>query len=239
MKYGLIAIAFLALSGCTEQQVLGTMEAMRTGGGAPLNNGEVVSGLKEALRVGTERSVLKGSAQDGFNGNALIRIPFPPEAIKVKNTLLDLGLKKPVDDLELTLNRAAESAAKEAVPIFVEAITSMTIADGFAILNGGEHAATIYLKEKTTAALLQRFRPVVEQATQKVALTSYWKPVADAYNTTTLFTGNKAIEPDLNAYVTNKAADGLFLLLADEEKRIRQDPLARTTAILQRVFGVQ
>mgnify|MGYP003388543959 CR=1 FL=1 len=141
--------------------------------------------------------------------------------------------------LVVNRRRAAESAAKEAVPIFVEAITSMTIADGFAILNGGEHAATNYLKEKTTAALLQRFRPVVEQATQKVALTSYWKPVADAYNTTTLFTGKKAVEPDLNAYVTNKAADGLFLLLADEEKRIRQDPLARTTAILQRVFGVQ
>ena len=225
--------------GCTEQQILGTMDAMKNGGAAPLSNGEVVSGLKEALRVGTERSVGLASALNGFNGNALIRVPFPEDAIKVRNTLMDLGLKKPVEDFELTLNRAAETAAREAVPVFVEAITSMSIADGFAILRGGENAATNYLKEKTTAALLAKFRPVVENATRQVSLTQYWKPVADAYNTASLLTGGKAVEPDLDAYVTRKAADGLFVLLANEEKKIRQDPLARTSDLLKRVFAQQ
>ena len=234
------AIAMAALlSSCTEQQILGTMDAMKNGGTVPLTNEEVISGLKEALRTGTERSVSIGSVMDGFNKNAAIRIPFPQEAIKVKNTLMDIGLKKPVEDFELTLNRAAEEAAKEAVPVFVDAITSMSIADGFAILKGGENAATNYLKDKTTAALLAKFRPKVEAATQKVALTNYWKPMADAYNAATILTGGRAIEPDLNSYVTQKAADGLFILLANEEKKIRQNPLARTTDLLRRVFAQQ
>lgn len=229
----------VSIASCSEQQVLGTMDVLKNAGNTPLSNEEVVSGLKEALRVGTERSVSIGSAVDGFNKNSAIRIPFPPEAIKVKNTLTDIGLTKPVEDFELTLNRAAEEAAKEAVPVFVDAITSMSIADGFAILKGGDNAATDYLKEKTTASLLAKFRPKVEAATRKVALTNYWKPVADAYNTATILTGGKAVDPDLNGYVTQKAADGLFLLLADEEKKIRQDPLARTTDLLKRVFAQQ
>ncbi len=229
----------LLFGGCTEQQILGTMDAMKNAGSSPLSNDEVVSGLKEALRVGAERSVSLASATNGFNGNPVIRVPFPEDAIKVRHTLMDLGLKKPVEDFELTLNRAAEEAAKEAVPVFVDAITSMSITDGFAILRDGEQAATNYLKEKTTSALLAKFRPVVESATRKVALTQYWKPVADAYNTATLLTGGKAVEPDLDAYVTRKAADGLFVLLANEEKKIRQDPLARTTDLLKRVFAQQ
>ncbi len=240
MKKFLYLVPFLALmTSCTEQQILGTMDAMKNGGATPLTNGEVISGLKEALSTGAQRSVNVASVVDGFNKNAALRIPFPAEAIKVKNTLLDIGLKKPVEDFELTLNRAAEEAAKEAVPVFVDAITSMTIADGFAILKGGENAATNFLKEKTTAALIAKFRPKVESATQKVALTNYWKPLADAYNLATILTGGKAIEPDLNGYVTQKAADGLFLLLANEEKKIRQDPLARTTDLLKRVFAQQ
>lgn len=215
------------------------MESAKNGGTAPLSNGEVISGLKEALRIGTERSVTLGSAMDGFNKNTTIRIPFPQEAIKVRNTLMDLGMKKPVEDFETTLNRAAEEAAKEAVPVFVDAITSMSISDGFAILRGGEDAATNYLKEKTTAALLAKFRPKVEAATQKVALTNYWTPLANAYNTASILTGAKAVDPDLNAYVTQKAADGLFVLLANEEKKIRQDPMARATDLLKRVFAQQ
>ena len=233
------ALLIIGLSACEGQQVLGTLEAIQNAGATTLSNDEVVSGLKEALRTGTERSVSIGSALDGFNKNNLIRSPFPQDAIKVKNTLMDLGLKKPVEDFEVTLNRAAEEAAKQAVPVFVDAITSMSIADGFAILKGGENAATNYLKEKTTAALIAKFRPTVEAATQKVALTSYWKPVADAYNTASILTGAKAVDPDLNAYVTQKAADGLFTLLANEEKKIRQDPLARTTELLRKVFAQQ
>ncbi|WKZ67638.1 MAG: DUF4197 domain-containing protein [Flavobacteriales bacterium] len=214
------------------QSVLGTA-------GAPpaLTNDEVIAGLKEALRLGTERTVGRVGATDGFWSNALIRIPFPQEAINVKNTLTDLGITKPVEDFERTLNTAAERASKEAVPVFVDAITSMSIADGFAILRGGERAATDYLREKTSGALRARFTPVVQRATQEVALTSHWQPVATAYNAATLLTGGKAVNPDLNAYVTDKALDGLFAVLAQEEKRIRQDPVARTTALLQKVFG--
>lgn len=204
-----------------------------------LSNEEVVNGLKEALRLGTERSVEKASVVDGFWNDARIRIPFPAEAIKVKNTLTDLGIKKPVEDFEHTLNKAAETAAMEAVPVFVDAITSMSIQDGFNLLRGGENAATDFLREKTSDALRAKFTPVVEKATQQVALTSYWTPVANAYNTASLLTGGKAVDPDLNAYVTTKAMDGLFLLLAEEEKKIRQDPAARATALLQKVFAQQ
>jgi len=236
MKINQLAICLtIALVACSPQDMQSVLGSLPTN--TALNNEEVISGLKEALRIGTERSVVKTSVIDGFWNDARIRIPFPPEAIKVKNTLSDIGLDKPINDLELTLNRAAEEATKEAVPVFVDAITSMTIQDGFNLLNGGDHAATNFLKEKTSAALRAKFTPKVEQATAQVALTSYWQPLASAYNTATLLTGGKAVDPDLNAYVTEKAIDGLFILLADEEKKIRQDPVARTTALLQKVFG--
>lgn len=207
------------------------------GTGAPLSNADVVAGLKEALEKGAEHSVSVASVTDGFWQNARLRIPFPPEAEKMKKTLNDLGMSSQVEKFELTMNRAAESATKEAVPVFVNAIKGMSVADGFAILRGGDHAATEFLKDKTTPELIAKFRPIVEKATQEVALTSYWSPLAGAYNKTTLFTGGQAINPDLDGYVTQKAIDGLFLLVADEELKIRQDPLARTSDLLQRVFG--
>lgn len=232
----LLLLPTLLLTACTPQELQSIL-----GAGAPgaLSNEEVISGLKEALRISTERSVDKAGATNGFWSNNLIRIPFPPEAIAVKNTLTDLGINKPVEDFERTLNLAAEQAAKEAVPVFVDAITSMTIQDGFTLLRGGDNAATNFLREKTSAALRARFTPVVEKATSQVALTSYWQPVASAYNTATIFTGGKAVQPDLNAYVTDRAMDGLFILLAQEEKKIRQDPAARATALLQKVFAQQ
>ncbi|MBK7385143.1 MAG: DUF4197 domain-containing protein, partial [Flavobacteriales bacterium] len=197
----------------------------------------VVAGLKEALQVGADRTVTKASAADGFWSDTRIRIPFPEEAVKVRTTLMDLGMNKPVEDFEKTLNKAAETAAKEAVPVFVDAITSMTIADELNLLRGGENAATVFLREKTSSALRARFMPIVERATSEVALTNHWQPLANAYNATTILTGGKAVDPDLNGYVATKAMDGLFLLLAEEEKRIRQDPLARTTDLLRRVFA--
>ncbi|MBX2979147.1 MAG: DUF4197 domain-containing protein [Flavobacteriales bacterium] len=224
---------------CTASSPQELQSILGAGAPAALSNEEVISGLKEALRVSTERSVDKAGATNGFWNNNLIRIPFPQEAIAVKNTLTDLGINKPVEDFERTLNQAAELASKEAVPVFVDAITSMTIQDGFTLLRGGENAATNYLREKTSATLRTRFTPVVEKATSQVALTSYWQPLASAYNTATLLTGGKAVQPDLNAYVTDRAIDGLFTLLAQEEKTIRQDPVARTTALLQKVFAAQ
>jgi hypothetical protein len=230
----LLACTLLACSPQDMQNILNSVPSSTT-----LSNEDVIAGLKEALQKGTERSVEKAGITDGFWKNELIRIAFPPEAIKVKNTLMDLGIKKPVEDFEMTLNRAAEEAAKEAVPVFVDAITSMTIQDGFNLLRGGENAATTYLREKTTATLTAKFRPVVENATSKVALTNQWSTVASAYNTATLLTGGKAVDPDLNAYVTQQAINGLFTLIAAEEKKIREDPLARTTDLLRRVFAQQ
>lgn len=237
MKNYLLLLPFAALLSCSPQELQSVLGSIPTTN--PLSNDEVISGLKEALRVGTERSVASAGASDGFWKDTRIKIPFPPEAIKVKNTLMELGIRQPVEDFEHTLNLAAEQAAKEAVPVFVDAITSMSIQDGFTILRGGENAATNFLREKTSAALRTRFTPVVEKATAQVALTNYWKPVASAYNTATLLTGGNAVEPDLNAYVTTKAIDGLFLLLAQEEKKIRVDPIARTTDLLRRVFAQQ
>ncbi len=230
-------LACTALFACTPQDMQTILDSVPTGAG--LSNDEVIAGLKEALQKGTERSVAKAGVTDGFWQDQLIRVAFPPEAIAVKNTLLDLGIKEPVEDFERTLNRAAEEAAKEAVPVFVDAIMGMTIQDGFNLLRGGENAATDYLREKTTATLTTKFRPVVENATGKVALTSHWGTVAGAYNTATLLTGGKAVDPDLNAYVTQQAIDGLFVLIAQEEKKIRQDPMARTTDLLRKVFAQQ
>ncbi|MEZ4755562.1 MAG: DUF4197 domain-containing protein [Flavobacteriales bacterium] len=235
-RHHLILLLALLITACSPQELQSILNSTAP---SALSNEEVISGLKEALRVGTERSVEKASAANGFWNNNLIRIPFPQEAIAVKNTLTDLGINKPVEDFERTLNQAAELASKEAVAVFVDAITSMSIQDGFTLLRGGENAATNYLREKTSATLRTRFTPVVEKATGQVALTSYWQPMATAYNTATLLTGGKAVQPDLNAYVTDRAIDGLFTLLAQEERTIRQDPVARTTALLQKVFAAQ
>ena len=202
-----------------------------------LSNADVVAGLKEALDNGAEQSVLHGSALDGFWKSPRIRIPFPAEAEKMKSTLVSVGMTQQVEDFERTLNRAAEEATKEALVILRDAILGMSVGDGFAILKGGEGAATNYLSEKTGASLIERFLPIVHAANEKVALTSYWTPLANGYNTAGLFTGAKAVDPDLDRYVTQKAIDGLFVLIADEEARIRMDPAARTSDLLRRVFG--
>jgi hypothetical protein len=202
-----------------------------------LTNDEVIAGLKEALGKGAEQSVSKSSTLDGFWKDDRIRIPFPAEAQKVKNTLTNMGMSAQVQEFELTMNRAAEEAAKEALPILRDAILGMSVSDGFVILKGGDQAATNYLREKTTASLAERFRPIVERATKKVALTSYWTPLTSAYNKAGALTGQKAVDTDLDGYVTQKAIEGLFVLIAEEEARIRKDPMARTSDLLQRVFG--
>jgi hypothetical protein len=210
-----------------------------TGGTAPaaLTNDEVITGLKEALKVGTNNGAGLASKVDGFWKNDRLRLPFPPDAQKVKDKCLQLGIKKEVDEFELTLNRAAEEACKEAAPIFVNAITSMSIADGFNILNGGDGAATKYLKEKTTEQLKTAFQPKVKAAIDKVQLTKYWEPLANTYNKATALTGGEKVNPDLEKYITGKAIDGLFTLINDEENKIRKDPMARVSDILVKVFG--
>lgn len=202
-----------------------------------LTNAEVISGLKEALNVGIKNSVDLTSVTDGFLGNAAIRLPFPEDAIKVKEKALDWGLDGQVEKFELTLNRAAEEATKEALPIFKDAILSMSIQDGFSILNGGDGAATTYLKDKTTAKLIEAFAPKVEAAISTVKLTEYWNPIITKYNTAMSFTGGEQLNPDLNQYVTERAISGLFYMVEKEENKIRKDPVARVTDILKKVFG--
>jgi hypothetical protein len=202
-----------------------------------LTNEEVISGLKEALSVGIKNSVNLTSVTDGFNGNSLIKLPFPQDAIKVRQKALEWGLDGQVEKFETTLNRAAEEASKEALPIFVDAIKNMTVSDGFNILNGGDGAATSYLKNQTTAQLTAAFRPKVEAAIAKVKLTDYWNPIITKYNSAMTITGGEKLNPDLNAYVTEKAISGLFLMVAQEENKIRKDPMARVTDLLQKVFG--
>lgn len=202
-----------------------------------LTNDEVIGGLKEALNVGIKNSVDLTSVTDGFLGNNAIRLPFPEDAIKVKEKALDWGLESQVDKFETTLNRAAEEATKEALPIFKDAILGMSISDGFAILNGGDGAATKFLKDNTTSNLVTAFSPKVEAAISKVKLTEYWEPIMNKYNTAMTLTGGEKVNPDLNAYVTELAIKGLFHMVEKEENKIRKDPIARVTDLLQKVFG--
>lgn len=202
-----------------------------------LTNGEVVSGLKEALTVGITNAVDVTSITDGFFKNQEIKLPFPESANAVKEKALEWGLDGQVDKIVVTLNRAAEDAAKSATPIFVNAIKNMTIQDGFQILNGGEGAATDFLRRTTTSALIDAFSPKVQQSIEKVKLTEYWEPVATRYNQAMIFTGGQKVETDLNRFVTERAIDGLFIMVEKEENKIRKDPAARVTDILKKVFG--
>ena len=202
-----------------------------------LTNEEVISGLKEALNVGIKNAVNLSSVKDGFLKNDMIRLPFPPDAIKVREKALNLGLSKQVATFEETMNRAAEEATKQALSIFVSAIKNMSVSDGFSILKGGNGAATKFLKSQTSDQLVIAFAPVVKDATTKVQLTAYWNPLITKYNTAMTFSGGQKLDPDLDAYITQKAIDGLFYLVEMEENKIRKDPLARVSDILVKVFG--
>lgn len=208
------------------------------GGGAPvvpsLSNDEVIQGLKEALTVGTNNSASMASNVDGYLKNPKLYIPWPAEAKDMRAKLIKLGMQKKVTEFETSLNRAAEEAAKKASPVFVDAVTGMSIGDGFAILNGADSAATHYLREKTFTPLKAQFMPVVKEAINKVKVTSYWTPLATAYNK---LPGVKKQNPDLNDYVATKAINGLMILILEEEAKIRKDPMARVSDILKKVFG--
>jgi hypothetical protein len=235
------AMATLALIvttvSCTELKPLGDIFIPPTGGNPALTNDEVIAGLREALVQGAQAAGSKASSVDGFYKNPLLFIPFPDEAIKVKNTAVQYGFKAKVDDFEMTMNRAAESASKEARDVFVQAIRGMSVQDGFAILRGNTNAATVYLRNATESELKTRFSPKVRTAIDAVELTSYWEPLVTIYNTYNLFSGGQNVNPDLEAYITERAIRGLFVHIEAEEMRIRQDPQARATELLQRVFG--
>ncbi|MBN4051278.1 DUF4197 domain-containing protein [bacterium AH-315-M05] len=225
-----IALAFVA---CTSTEILkGISEVLQTE--EPLTNEEVGRGLKEALTIGIKKGADMVSKEDGYFKNSSIKIPFPPDAIKVANKLRDMGFGQQVDKVILTLNRGAEHAAKEAKPIFISAIKQMTFTDVMLILKGEENAATEYLKRTTSDQLRIKFKPVIQNSLDQVGATKYWTDVINIYNKIPFI---EKVNPDLNEFVTQKAMNGLFFMIAKEEAKIRKDPLARVTDLLKRVFG--
>lgn len=204
-----------------------------TSGGA-ITQQEAASGLKEALVQGISKGADQASKQDGFYLNSLIRIPFPPDAQRVATTLRSIGLGSEVDKFELALNRGAEQAAIKAKPIFLSAIKSLTFSDVWNILTGQKDAATQYLKRTTTTQLVDAFSPIMQQALDQTQATKYYTGLVTRYNRIPLVT---KVNPDLNQYATGKAVDGLFTLIAQEEANIRENPVARTTELLRKVFG--
>ncbi len=218
--------------------VLSSCSAVKDTSHSPQNKSltvkETTEGLVEALLVGAENSSRQAAQKDGFFKNAAIKILFPPEAQKVRNAALSVGLRPLVDRFELSLNRAAEDAAKEAKPVLVSAIKQIRFKDVWNILFGGKTAATDYLRAKTEQDLLAKFRPIVKLSIGKEEVTKHWKPLADAYNSIPF---TKKVNPDLEEYVTRKTVNGLFKLIAEEERKIRENPIARVSEILRKVFG--
>ncbi len=237
MKKIILPLAALLTLGTTQAQDLKGFLKKATSlvhGGDSLSTNDVAGGLKEALSKGVQEGTAKLSNVDGFFKDAAIKILMPPEAVKAEKTLRGLGLGSQVDDAILSMNRAAEDASKSASPIFINAIKQMSIEDAWGILKGGDSSATRYLRTKTTSPLIAAFKPVIDQSLAKVDATKYWNSVVSAYNKVAIF--NK-INPDLSAYVTEKALSGIFYEIAQEEVKIRKDPAERTTEILKKVFG--
>jgi len=199
-------------------------------------NLDIASGLKEALQKGIKEQVIKLTAVDGFYQNQAVKILFPEELQKVDKTLRSIGMSSLADEGIKVLNRAAEDAVKEATPIFVNAITSMKIADAKNILLGADNSATTYLQTSTSTALYSKFSPVIQQSLEKVGADKIWANIIAKYNKVPLVT---KVNPDLNDYVTNKAMEGVFTMIAVEEKDIRTNIGARTSPLLKKVFALQ
>lgn len=233
-----IIFTTVVLSACTTAQINQTIgEVNKTlGGEQPLTTEQVAEGLKEALVKGISTGSDLVSQVDGYFKNPEIKIPFPPDVKQVEDRLRQMGLGGEVDKFVMTLNRGAEEAAKEAKPIFITAIRSMTIQDAWSILKGEDDAATQYLKRTTSPQLKEKFKPVIQNALSKVNATKYYSDLVNTYNKIPLV---QKVNPDLDDYATDRAIEGLFLMIAKEEKNIRDNPAARTTELLKKVFSQQ
>ncbi len=241
MKKIITLVILIALQQGIEAQGLGGLlnkaKNAVTGNPGGLSNDDIIAGLKEALVTGSTKGSNLLSQTDGFFANAALKILLPPEAQKIERTLRNVGLGKQVDDAILSMNRAAEDACKSAAPIFSNAIKQMSFQDAVGILRGPDTAATSYLKGKTTSPLTEAFRPVIETSLDKVDATKHWNTLITSYNKLPLV--KDKINPDLAAYVTERALSGIFYQVAIEEKEIRKNPLARTSEILKKVFGAK
>lgn len=210
----------------------GIQKATGTGGG--LTEGEIVKGLKEALEIGAGNAVSMVSKANGYYNNPEIRIPLPESVRKMETVLRGVGFGSQVDAFELSMNRAAEQAAPKAKALFMDTIKQMSFADARKILDGGDDAATRYFREKTEDRLGQTFKPIVHSTMSEVGVTGNYQDL-EAKVKSIPFAGS--LNTDLDQYVTGEALDGLFLMLAEEERKIRNDPAARVTDILKEVFG--
>ena len=224
-------------SSSTMGNVVGTLGGLLGGsssGSGSMTNDLAANGLKQALSVGTDLATNNLGQIDGFLANAAVKILFPPEARKIESTLRSLGMGSVCDQVITSVNRAAEAAVVEAKPIFVEAIKQMTITDAINILTGNKDAATQYLQRTSGQALMAKFEPIIQSNLQKTNATKYWSDAVKAYNNVPF--GQK-LNPNLSQYVTQKASDGIFLMVAVEEAKIRENPAQRVGSILQDVFG--
>ena len=222
----------ISLSGCDViNQAVGSAGGIGTG----ISNQEAGNGIKEALAQGITKSVLQLNTTDGFFKDELLKVLLPPDAKKVENTLRSLGLNAMVDKAILQINRGAEDAVGYAKPIFVDAIKSMTLSDAIGLIRNGDTSATHFFREKTAARLMAAFAPVIQSSLDRVDATKYYGDIVTKYNGLPLV--NRKINPDLKGYVTDKATNALFSLIAKEELNIRNNFAARTTDLLRKVFG--
>ena len=195
---------------------------------------DYITGLKEALDIGTKNAVTAVSMEDGYFGNLDIGIPVPGEHEDVENLLRKVGMDDRVDAFILSMNRAAEAAAPQARDIFVGAIREMTVVDAYNIVKGDETAATDYFRDKTSFKLTELFKPVVTDSMARVGVVRSYKRMMDKYNAIPFV---KKVDVDIEEYVTDEALGGLFFMVGEEEKKIRKDPAARVTELLKKVFG--
>ncbi|MFV8362615.1 DUF4197 domain-containing protein [Flavobacterium sp. ZT3P35] len=232
MKKIIIVLVAVSLSSCAEmQQVMNQFPQTQGIGGL-----DIAGGLKEALNNGISKQVSKLTATDGFFRNEAVKILLPEELRKVDAGLRRIGLSSLADEGLKVLNRAAEDAVKEATPIFVDAVRNMTFNDARTILMGNQSSATTYLQNSTTTALYGKFNPVIKNSFTKVGADKVWSNIITKYNSIPLV--NK-VNPDLTDYVTNQALNGVFKMVAVEEKNIRTNLSARTSVLLQKVFAIQ
>jgi hypothetical protein len=232
LKRLLIVILLVQFSACAElQQVVNQLP-----NGGIVSNEQIGNGLKEALNNGITNQVSKLAVEDGFFKNELTRILLPEELQKVDNTLRKIGLSKLADEGLKVLNRAAEDAVGEAIPIFVDAIKGMTFTDAKNILLGDKNAATQYLKKATSEALYQKFNPIIANSFQKVGADKVWSNLITKYNSLPL---TNEVNTNLTDYVTNEALKGVFTMVAVEEKEIRANVSKRSTDLLRKVFALQ
>ena len=237
-----LAVTVVLVLGCATsgsgglfEDIVGTVERLNVPAGGPLSEGQVVSGLKEALSVGTANAVAATSKVDGYFANAAIRILLPEKLQRAADLMKKVGFRQEVDDFVLSMNRAAEKAAPYAKARFVAAIREMTFDDARRILGGGDTAATDYFEGKTRQKLYDDFRPAVAKSMDEVGVTRSYKRMMAKYAALPL--APRAESLDLDRHVTGKALDGLFYVLGQEERKIRTDPAARVTEILKTVFG--